>query len=142
MRFLVIVKANPDSEAGVMPTPEALDAMGKFNNELIAAGAMLDGGGLQESRKGARVNFDGDKPMVIDGPFAETKELVAGYWVLQCKDLAECVSWMKKAPFEEGEIEIRPFFEPEAFEGIASPEIVAQEKGWRDEQARNAARPN
>ena len=78
--------------------------------------------------------------MVIDGPFAETKELIAGYWILNCTDLAECIAWVKKAPFEEGEIEVRPFFEPEAFEGIASAETIAQEKGWRDEQARNAPR--
>jgi hypothetical protein len=142
MRFMVIVKANPDSEAGVLPTAEMLDEMGKYNNELIAAGLMLDGAGLQSSAKGVRVNFDGDKPLVIDGPFAETKELIGGYWVLQCKDLAECVSWVKKAPFREGEVEVRPFFEPEAFEGVASPEIIAQEQGWREEQARNAPRPN
>lgn len=140
MRFLVIVKASPESETGAMPSPEAFAAMGKFNNELIAAGAMLDGAGLQESRHGVRLNFDGAKPLVIDGPFAETKELVAGYWVLQFKDLAECVAWMKKAPFESGEIEIRPLAEPESFEGVASPEIIAQEQGWRDEQARNAPR--
>ena len=120
MRFLVIVKASPDSEAGVM----------------------LDGAGLQESRKGVRVNFDDAEPRVIDGPFAETKELVAGYWVLQFKDLAECISWMKKAPFEGGEIEIRPLHEPEAFEGVASAEMIAQEQGWREEQARNAPRAN
>ena len=138
MRFLVIVKASPDSEAGVMPSAEMLDAMGKFNNELIAAGVMLDGGGLRDSAKGARVNFDGPEPMVIDGPFAETKELIAGYWIWQCKDLAEAIAWLKKAPFEEGAVEIRPFFEPEDFEGIASDEIVQQEIGWREKQAKTA----
>lgn len=141
MRFLVIVKATPDSEAGVMPSAELVEAMGKFNNELIAAGVMLDGGGLQESRKGVRINFDDAEPRVVDGPFGDTKELVAGYWILQCRDLAECVSWLKKAPFEEGEVEIRPFIEPEAFEGIASAETIAQERNWREEQARHAPRP-
>jgi hypothetical protein len=138
MRFMVIVKANPDSEAGVLPSPEMLEEMGAYNNELIAAGVMLDGAGLRDSSKGVRVSFDGPEPMVIDGPFTETKELIAGYWVWQCKDLAEAIAWLKKAPFQEGTLEIRPFFEPEDFAGVASDEIVQQEKGWREEQARAA----
>ena len=135
MRFMVIVKANADSEAGLMPSPEMLVKMGVYNNELIAAGVMLDGGGLKDSSKGARVSFDGPEPMVMDGPFTETKELIAGYWIWQCKDLAEAIAWLKKAPLQEGVLEIRPFFEPEEFAGLVSDEIVEQEKGWRDRQA-------
>lgn len=135
MRFMVIVKANADSEAGVMPSTEMLEKMGVYNNELIAAGVMLDGGGLKDSSKGARVSFDGPEPMVMDGPFTETKELIAGYWIWQCKDLAEAIAWLKKAPFQEGVLEIRPFFEPEEFAGLVSDEIVEQEKGWRERQA-------
>jgi hypothetical protein len=98
MRFMVIVKATKDSEAGKMPSEELLSAMAKFNEEMVKAGVMLDGNGLQPSSKGARVRFSGDKRMVIDGPFAETKELVAGYWILQCKSLAEAIEWIKRCP--------------------------------------------
>jgi hypothetical protein len=118
MRFMVMVKATKDSEAGKMPSEELLSAMAKFNEELVKAGVMLDGNGLQPSSKGARVRFSGDKRTVIDGPFAETKELVAGYWVLQCKSLAEAVAWIKRCPNphdEGGEIEIRKMFELEDF---------------------------
>ena len=142
MRFMVIVKANPDSEAGAMPSAEMLEEMDSYNSELIAAGVMLDGAGLKPSSAGVRVNFDGATPQVIDGPFTETKELIAGYWVWNCKDLADAVGWLKKAPFKEGELEIRPFFEPEDFAGIASDEIVEKEKGWRDAQARGASIAN
>jgi hypothetical protein len=142
MRFLVIVKANPDSEAGVMPTSELLEEMDKYNSELIAAGVMLDGAGLKPSSAGVRVNFDGDTPRVIDGPFAETKELIAGYWVWNCKDLDDAIAWLKKAPFQDGELEIRPFFEPEDFAGLASEEIIEKEKGWREAQARGASIAN
>src|SRR5215470_3554583 len=110
MRFMVIVKATKDSEAGKMPSEELLAAMAKFNEEMVKAGVMLDGNGLQPSSKGARVRFSGDKRMVIDGPFAETKELVAGYWVIQVKSKAEAIEWMKRCPNpydEECEIEIR-----------------------------------
>lgn len=138
MRFMVIVKANPETEAGGMPSAEAVEKMGAYNNELIAAGVMLDGGGLRPSSQGARVSFDGAEPMVIDGPFTETKELIGGYWIWQCKDLQEAIAWLRKAPFEGGAVEIRPFFEPEDFAGIASDEIVEQEKGWRDVQAERA----
>ena len=118
MRFMVMVKATKDSEAGVMPSEELLAAMAKFNEEMVKAGVMLDGNGLQSSSKGARVRFSGDKRTVIDGPFAETKELVAGYWILQCKSLAEAVAWIKRCPNphnEESEIEIRQLFELEDF---------------------------
>ena len=125
MRFMAIVKATKDSEAGKMPSEELLSAMAKFNEEMVKAGVMLDGNGLQASSKGARVRFGagklgdtGNKRTVIDGPFAETKELVAGYWILQCKSLAEAVAWIKRCPNphnEESEIEIRQLFEMEDF---------------------------
>ena len=140
MRFMVIVKANADSEAGVMPSAELIEEMAAYNNELIAAGVMLDGAGLRDSSQGVRVSFDGDQPLVIDGPFAETKELIAGYWIWRCKDLQEAIAWLKKAPFKDGVLEIRPFFEPEDFAGVASEEVVEQEKTWREEQARAADR--
>ena len=125
MRFMVFVKATKNSEAGVMPSEEALAAMAKFNEELVKAGVMLEGNGLKPSSKGARVRFHsgklgetGNKRTVIDGPFAETKELVAGYWVLQCRSLAEAIEWIKRCPNPhegESEIEIRPMFELEDF---------------------------
>jgi hypothetical protein len=118
MRFMVMVKATKDSEAGKLPSEELLAAMAKFNEEMAKAGVMLDGNGLQPSSKGARVRFSGDKRTVIDGPFAETKELVAGYWILQCKSLAEAVEWIRRCPNphkEDGEIEIRQMFELEDF---------------------------
>ena len=118
MRFMVMVKATKDSEAGVMPSEELLDAMGKFNEEMVKAGVMLDGNGLQASSKGARIRFSGDKRTVIDGPFAETKELVAGYWFIQVKSKAEAIEWMKRCPSphdEECEIEIRQLFELDDF---------------------------
>jgi hypothetical protein len=123
MRFMVFVKATKDSEAGVMPSEEALAAMAKFNEELVKAGVMLEGNGLKPSSKGARVRFGkigetGNKRTVIDGPFAETKELVAGYWILQCRSLAEAIEWIKRCPNPhegESEIEIRPMFELEDF---------------------------
>ncbi len=138
MRFMVIVKANPETEAGALPDAEMIAAMGRYNDALIAAGVMLDAGGLQASSKGARVSFDGKEPLVIDGPFTETKELIGGYWIWQCKDLAEAIAWLRKAPFRSGEVEIRPFFEPEDFAGVATPELIAQEQGWREDQARRA----
>jgi len=115
MRFMVLVKANEESEAGVLPGAEVLEAMGKFNEELVKAGVMLAGEGLQASSKGARVRFSGGKKTVIDGPFAETKELVAGYWLWQCKSLDEAIAWLKRAPFEDTEVEIRQVFEAEDF---------------------------
>jgi hypothetical protein len=118
MRFMVMVKATKDSEAGVMPSEELLAAMARYNEELVKAGVMLDGNGLQPSSKGARVRFAGDKRTVIDGPFTETKELVAGYWIFQCKSLAEAIEWVKRCPnpmMEDSDIEIRRIFELEDF---------------------------
>jgi hypothetical protein len=126
MRFMVMVKATKDSEAGVMPSEEMLGAMGKFNEELVKAGVMLDGNGLQPSSKGARVQFSGNKRTVIDGPFAETKELVAGYWIIQVKSLAEAVEWMKRCPNphnEDGYIEIRQLFELDDFGDSAALDL-------------------
>jgi hypothetical protein len=118
MRFVVMVKATKDSEAGRMPSEEMLSAMGKYNEELVKAGIMLDGNGLQPSSKGARVRFSGPNRTVVDGPFAETKELVAGYWLWQCKSLAEAIEWVKRCPNpmnEDSDIEIRQVFELEDF---------------------------
>jgi hypothetical protein len=115
MRFMVVVKANKDSEAGVLPDAKMLAAMGKFNEELVKAGVMLAGEGLQPSSKGARVRFQGDKRTVIDGPFAETKELIAGFWLWQVRSKDEAIEWLKRAPFKEGEVEIRQVFETEDF---------------------------
>ena len=118
MRFMVIVKASKDSEAGVMPSEELLGAMAKFNEEMVKAGVMLDGNGLQPSSKGARIRFSGGKRTVVDGPFAETKELVAGYWIIQVKSKEEAIEWMKRCPNphnEDSGIEIRQVFELEDF---------------------------
>jgi hypothetical protein len=116
MRFMVIVKANKDSEAGILPTEQQLAEMAKYNEELVKAGVMLAGDGLQASSKGARVRFDGAKRTVIDGPFTETKELVAGYWIIQARSKEEAVEWVKRAPFRDGEeVEIRQVFELEDF---------------------------
>jgi hypothetical protein len=123
MRFMVIVKASKDSEAGKMPSEELLGAMAKFNEEMVKAGIMLDGAGLQPSSKGARIRFSGNKRSVIDGPFAETKELIAGYWIIQVKSKAEAIEWMKRCPNpheEDCEIEIRQFFELEDFGASAA----------------------
>jgi len=128
MRFMVLVKANKDSEAGVMPSEQLLRQMGNFNEELVKAGVMLAGDGLHPSSKGARVRFSGGKQTVIDGPFAETKELVAGYWLWQCKSLAEAIEWLKRAPFDETEVEIRQVFEAEDFGAEFTPELREQEK--------------
>lgn len=126
MRFLVMVKATKDSEAGKMPSTKLLEEMGKFNEELVKAGIMLAGEGLHPSSKGVRVRFDGDKRTVIDGPFAETKELVAGFWIWQVKSLAEAIEWVKRCPNPhegEGEIEIRQVFEAEDFGAEYTPEL-------------------
>ncbi len=131
MRFMVIVKASKDSEAGVMPGEKLLTEMGKFNEELVNAGIMLAGEGLQASSKGARVKFSGDKRTVVDGPFAETKELIAGYWIWKCESLAEAIEWVKKCPNphpdQESEIEIRQVFEAEDFGEEFTPELREQE---------------
>ena len=135
MRFMVMVKASKDSEAGKMPSQELLTAMGKYNEELVRAGIMQAGEGLQPSSKGARVKFAGDKRIVTDGPFAETKELVAGFWIWKCKSKAEAIEWVKRCPnpFPTGEsvIEIRPFYEAEDFGAEFTPELRAQEERVR-----------
>ena len=115
MRFMVIVKANKDSEAGVLPDQKALAEMGKYNEQLVKAGVMLAGEGLQASSKGARVKFNGDKRTVSDGPFTETKELVAGFWLWQVKSKEEAIEWLKRAPFREGEVELRQVAEAADF---------------------------
>lgn len=134
MRFMVIVKATKDSEAGVLPSEKLLAEMGKFNEELVKAGVMLAGEGLQPSSKGARVRFSGNKRTVIDGPFAETKELIAGFWLWQVKSLEEAVEWVKRCPnpFEgESEIEIRQVFEADDFGAEFTPELREQEERVR-----------
>jgi hypothetical protein len=132
MRFMVIVKATKDSEAGVLPDQQLLAEMGKFNEELVKAGVMLAGEGLQPSSKGARVKFSGSKRTVIDGPFTESKELIAGYWLWQVRDMAEAVEWIKRAPFGgETEIELRPVFETDDFGDAMTPELREQEQRLR-----------
>jgi len=131
MRFMVIVKADKDSEAGVMPTKKLLTEMGKFNEELVNAGVMLAGEGLHPSSRGARVKFSGGKTIVIDGPFAETKELVAGFWLWQVKSKEEAIEWLKRAPFEDTEVEIRQVFEAEDFGAEFTPELREQEERLR-----------
>jgi len=132
MRVMVIVKANKDSEAGVLPDQKILTEMGKFNEQLAKAGVMLAGEGLKESAKGKRVRFEGAKRTVIDGPFAETKELIAGFWLWQVKSMDEAVEWLKRAPFGGGtEGEIRPVFEAEDFGDAMTPEMRAQEQRLR-----------
>ena len=136
MRFMVIVKADKDSEAGVLPSTQLLTEMGKFNEELVKAGVMLAGEGLQSSAKGARVKFSGKTRSVIDGPFAETKELVAGFWLWQLKSLDEAIEWLKRAPFDGGtEVEIRQVFEAEDFGAEFTPELREQEERLRAQSA-------
>jgi hypothetical protein len=135
MRFMVLVKADKESEAGVLPTRELLAEMGKFNEELVKAGVMLAGEGLQPSSKGARVRFNGNKRTVIDGPFAETKELVAGFWLWQVRSKEEAIEWLKRAPFREGEVEIRQVFEAEDFGAEFTPELREQEERLRQQMA-------
>jgi len=136
MRFMVIVKANKDSEAGVLPDRKILADMGKFNEELVKAGVILAAEGLQASSKGARVRFDGNKRTVIDGPFAETKELVAGFWLWQCKSKEEAIEWLKRAPFDGGaEVEIRQVFEAEDFGAEMDPEMRERQDRLRREIA-------
>jgi hypothetical protein len=138
MRFMLIVKASPDSEAGKMPPMELVEAMGKFNEEMVRAGVMLAGEGLQASSKGARVKFaPNKKPAVVDGPFAETKELIAGFWLIECKSKDEAIAWALKSPMPHGpdhesEIEVRQVFESEDF----GPEVAASENALREEMAR------
>jgi len=141
---MVLVKATKESEAGVMPSTDLLAAMGKYNEELVKAGVMLAGEGLQSSSKGARVRFNGAKRTVIDGPFAETKELVAGFWLWQCRSKEEAIEWAKRCPnpFPEGEseIEIRQVFEAEDFGAEFTPELREQEQRVAEQAAANARR--
>lgn len=134
MRFMIIVKASKDSETGVMPSKKLLTEMGKFNEELVKAGVMLAGEGLQPSSKGVRVKFSGSKRVVIDGPFAETKELIAGFWLWQVKSKEEAIEWVKRCPNphnEDSEIEIRQVFEAEDFGAEFTPELREQEERIR-----------
>jgi hypothetical protein len=133
VRFMMLVKATEESEAGVLPDEKILAEMGKFNEEMVKAGVMLAGEGLQASSKGTRVNFSGGKPTVTDGPFTETKELIAGFWLIQVKSKDEAIEWAKRVPFEEGEIEIRQIFELEDF---GASEAIEQHRRLREEVAK------
>ena len=137
MRVMVLVKATPESEAGQMPSEQLLADMGKFNEQLVQAGVMLAGEGLHPSSRAKRVRFSGRQRQVIDGPFAETKELVAGFWLWQVRSLDEAVEWLKRAPFDGGtEVEIRPVFEADDFGKTFTPELRAREERLRAEVAR------
>lgn len=143
MRFMVIVRATDESEAGVMPKAERLAEMGRFNEELVKAGVLLAGEGLHPSSRGARVHFSGSKRTVIDGPFAEAKELIAGFWLIQVKSLEEAIEWVKRCPnpFDsESDIEIRQVFEAEDFGAEFTPELRQQEERLRAEVAASAGR--
>jgi len=135
MRVMVIVKADKDSEAEVLPGKDLLAEMGKYNEELAKAGVMLAGEGLQASSKGARVKFSGNKRSVIDGPFSETKELIAGFWLWQVRSMDEAIEWLKRAPFREGELEIRQVFEAEDFGEEFTPELREREERLRQQLA-------
>ncbi|HEX6099457.1 MAG TPA: YciI family protein [Thermoanaerobaculia bacterium] len=140
MRFMVIVKATRDSEEGVMPTEQMLAEMGKYNEELVKAGVMLAGEGLHPSSKGKRVHFSGKDRTVIDGPFAETKELIAGFWLFQCRSMEECIEWVKRCPNpmnEDSDIEIRQVFEAEDFGAEFTPELQEQERRIREIAEKN-----
>jgi hypothetical protein len=138
MRCIVFVKATKDSEAGVMPSEKLLTEMGKFNEELVKAGIMQAGEGLHPTSKGKRLQFSGGKPTVIDGPFAETKELVSGFWLWKVKSMDEAVQWLKRAPFENEQVEIRPMFEPEDFGAEFTPELREQEQRLREQVAKKS----
>ncbi|WP_420475440.1 YciI family protein [Noviherbaspirillum sp. ST9] len=141
MRFMILVKADSNSEAGVMPSEQLLAEMGRFNEELVKAGVMLAGEGLHPSSKGARVRFSGQDRQVIDGPFTETKELVAGFWIWKCASLQEAVDWVKRCPnpmLGESEIEIRQIFEADDFGDALTPELRAQEERLREEVAKQS----
>jgi len=129
MRVMVIVKANPESEAGVLPSTEILTKMGKYNEELVKAGIMLAMDGLKPTSKGKRVKFDGQKRTITDGPFAETRELIGGFWIWQVRSMEEAIEWLKRAPFDGGtEVELRPVFEAEDFGENFTPELREQER--------------
>ncbi len=131
MKFIVFVHGNADTENGVMPTEAELAEMTEFNEQLVAAGVMLDGEGLHPTSRGARVAYDGDNVSITDGPFTESKEIVAGFWMLQAKSLDEVKEWMRKAPFKEGQIEIRQVFDPEDFGEAFTPELQEREQAMR-----------
>ncbi|CAN5602768.1 YciI family protein [soil metagenome] len=136
MRFMVLVPASPESEAGEMPTTELLEAMNKYNEELVKAGVMLAGEGLHPSSKGAKVRFDGAQRNVVDGPFTEAKELVAGFWVWECASREEAIEWLKRAPFDGGvELELRQVFEAEDFGEELTPELREAEARMREQTA-------
>jgi hypothetical protein len=138
MRVMVLVKASPESEAGEMPSTEILAAMGKYNEELVKAGVMLAGEGIAPTSSGKRIQFDGPSDRrVIDGPFTETKELIAGYWLWQVKSMDEAVEWLKRAPFQEGVVEIRPVLEEEDFGEELTPELREQEQRIREQAEQN-----
>ena len=140
MRFMILVKASKESEAGILPDEQGLSEMTKFNEELVKAGVMLAGEGLQPSAKGARVRFEGKKRSVIDGPFAEAKELVAGFWLWQVKSKDEAIEWLKRAPFQEGDVEIRQVFEADDFGANLTPETRAREERIRAQTAKRQGR--
>ena len=136
MRVMVIVKATPESEAGQMPSTELIEAMGRYNEELVKAGIMLDGDGLKPSSKGVRVRFSGKDRTVVDGPFAETKELIAGYWIWQVQSMDEAIEWVRRCPnpmASDSDIEIRPFFEPADFGEAFTPELQQGEERLRQQ---------
>jgi hypothetical protein len=135
MRFMIVVKANKDSEAGVLPSQELLSQMMKYNEELVKAGVMVSGDGLHASSKGARVKFSGGKTTVTDGPFAETKELIAGFWIFQVKSKQEAIDWVRRAPMEDTELEIRQIFEAEDFGDNLTPSLKAKEQQLRAQTA-------
>ncbi|MBT2384561.1 YciI family protein [Streptomyces sp. ISL-11] len=138
-RFMMIVKATEESEAGALPTKEMIADMSEYNDQLVKAGALLAADGLQTSAKGARVTFSAGRPVVTDGPFAETKELIAGYWVIQVKDRDEALEWARRIPFQDGEVEIRQVFEPSDFPAdILPPEDAAREEALREELRKKA----
>lgn len=138
MRVMVFVKANPESEAGAMPSTEELAEMGAFNEELVKAGVMLSGEGLHPSSRGVRIYFDGKQRNVVDGPFTEAKELIAGFWIWQVESMDEAIEWAKRSPFQEGQLELRPVFEADDFGDALTPELREQEERLRAQSATNA----
>lgn len=137
-RFVALVKASPESESGVLPSTEILEEMTRYNEELVESGVMLAGEGLHPSSKGTRINYSGPTARTVtDGPFAEAKELVAGFWIIQARDLAEAVERLKRAPFQEGEVEIRQIFEEEDFGDALTPELRETEQRLREQAAQN-----
>lgn len=135
MKFMLIVKATPDTEAGVMPTEQELLEMGRFNEEMVKAGVMLAGEGLHPTSRGTRIDYDGDRRTITDGPFAEAKELIAGFWMIQARSKEEAIEWMKRAPFRSGQVEIRQVFEAADFGEAYTPEIAAHEDSMRARMA-------